>query len=271
MSCAIQVESLKKSYGSRTVLKDVSFCVEQGEIFALLGVNGAGKTTVLECVEGLRRYDGGRVFINGRRGVQLQSATLPAHIRPMEAVKLFAKWRKALVDQEMLEALEIPQMGKKQYGQLSTGQKRRLYLALALTGDPDILFLDEPTAGLDVEGRRSLHGQIRALQARGKTIVLASHDMAEVESLCSRIGILNGGVVSFCGTVAQLTQKVGRQYTIRAVTGQGEERLEVENVEEALLALLQKYQRQDEAILDLSVSRGTLEQHFIKLAGRRAQ
>ena len=214
MSCAIRVEGLQKSYAGRAVLKGLTFTVEQGEIFALLGVNGAGKTTALECIEGLRRQDGGSAVVWGKAGIQLQSASLPAHIRPMEAVALFAKWNGTKPDAAMLDALGIGGMKKTQYGALSTGQKRRLHLALALTGRPDVVFLDEPTAGLDVEGRVALHAQIRALQAQGKTIVLASHDMAEVESLCSRIGILNRGELVFLGTVTELTAHIGSRYLV---------------------------------------------------------
>lgn len=146
MSCAIRVEGLQKSYAGRAVLKGLTFTVEQGEIFALLGVNGAGKTTALECIEGLRRQDGGSAVVWGKAGIQLQSASLPAHIRPMEAVALFAKWNGTKPDAAMLDALGIGGMKKTQYGALSTGQKRRLHLALALTGRPDVVFLDEPTA-----------------------------------------------------------------------------------------------------------------------------
>ena len=143
-------------------------------------------------------------------GIQLQSASLPQHIRALEAVKLFSKWNKTALDQTMLDALGIYELAKKQYYQLSTGQKRRLHLALALTRDPDILFLDEPTAGLDVEGQLSLHAQIRRLKAIGKTIILASHDMTEVESLCDRIAILSGGKIAFIGTVKQLGETIIR-------------------------------------------------------------
>lgn len=197
MNLAIQIDRLKKSYGDHTVLKGVTFNVIKGEIFALLGVNGAGKTTALECMEGLRKYDGGSIVVNGRMGIQLQSASLPAHIKPMEAVRLFARWNKAKIDHAMLAALGMNELTKKQYAELSTGQKRRLHLALALISDPDIVFLDEPTAGLDVEGRIALHDQIRKLKAQGKTIILASHDMAEVGSLCDRIAILNDGNIGF--------------------------------------------------------------------------
>ena len=163
MNCAIQVCGLKKSYGSHRVLNGLDLQIEKGEIYALLGVNGAGKTTSLECIEGLRNYDSGTILVNGKMGIQLQSSSLPAHIKPMEAVKLFAKWNKTKIDSTMLNALGLKEIEKKPYNQLSTGQKRRLHLALALIGNPDIIFFDEPTAGLDVEGRISLHEQIRKL------------------------------------------------------------------------------------------------------------
>ena len=211
MNSAIQVRGLKKRYDSNIVLNGLDFEIEKGETFALLGVNGAGKTTALECIEGLRKYDSGTITVNGKMCIQLQSSSLPAHIKPMEAVKLFAKWNKAKIDVAVLNDLGIKGIEKKLYIQLSTGQKRRLHLALALIGNPDIIFLDEPTAGLDVEGRLSLHEQIRKLKSRGKTIVLASHDMTEVETLCDRIAILNNGNIVFCGTASELTDKVEKK------------------------------------------------------------
>lgn len=266
MTDAIQISGLKKSYGSQIVLNGLDFCVRQGEIFALLGVNGAGKTTTLECIEGLRSYDGGRIAINGKMGIQLQSASLPGHMKAMEAVKLFAKWNKASPDQAMLDALGIHELAKKRYYQLSTGQKRRLHLALALTRDPDILFLDEPTAGLDVEGRVSLHAQIRRLKAKGKTIVLASHDMAEVEDLCDQIAILTGGRIAFIGSVAQLNETVGKHYNITIRTDRETQQYESDDIGEALLSLLTRYKERGAAILDIQVDRGSLEQHFMKIA-----
>lgn len=266
MNTAISVAGLEKSYGGRPVLKGLTFQVRQGEIFALLGVNGAGKTTTLECIEGLRHYDGGTITVQGRMGIQLQSASLPGHIKPMEAVRLFAKWNHAAIDQGMLAALGIPELARKQYIELSTGQKRRLHLALALISDPDIIFLDEPTAGLDVEGRVSLHEQIRRLKAQGKTIVLASHDMAEVESLCDRIAILNSGDAAFLGTVQELTAKVGKRYTIRVQTAQGERRLETDEIGDAMLALLEELRQKGIAVQDIQVGHGTLEQDFMEIA-----
>lgn len=268
MTGEIKVHELKKSYGSHLVLKGLNFHIDRGEIFALLGVNGAGKTTALECMEGLRRYDSGSIMVNGKMGIQLQSSSLPAHIKPMEAVKLFAEWNHAPIDSDMLESLGIREIEKKQYLQLSTGQKRRLHLALALTGDPDVIFLDEPTAGLDVEGRLSLHKYIRRLKSRGKTIVLVSHDMAEVETLCDRIAILNDGNIAFCGTASELTDKVGRKYFIHIRTQQGNNTYETDNIEDTLISLLEEIKRKKIHISDIKVDRGTLEQHFIELAGR---
>lgn len=270
MKNAIQVHKLKKSYGSHMVLKGLDFQLEKGEIFALLGVNGAGKTTTLECIEGLRKYDSGTITVNGKMGIQLQSSSLPAHIKPMEAVKLFAKWNKAKINCTMLSGLGIKEIEKKQYMQLSTGQKRRLHLALALIGNPDIIFLDEPTAGLDVEGRRSLHEQIRNLKSHGKTIVLASHDMAEVETLCDRIAILNNGTIVFCGTPWELTNKVGRKYFIHIKTLQGDSTFETDNIEDSLISLLGELKQKKIHVLDIKVDRGTLEKHFIEMARSEA-
>lgn len=266
MNLAIQIDRLKKSYGDHTVLKGVTFNVIKGEIFALLGVNGAGKTTALECMEGLRKYDSGSIVVNGRMGIQLQSTSLPAHIKPMEAVRLFAGWNKAKIDDSMLSALGMNELTKKQYVELSTGQKRRLHLALALISDPDIVFLDEPTAGLDVEGRIALHDQIRKLRAQGKTIILASHDMTEVESLCDRIAILNDGNIVFFGTVAELTAKIGKRYTLHIKTEQGDESFESDNIGDTMLTLLESFKQRGIAVLDIKIDRGTLEQLFIEIA-----
>lgn len=264
MSNAIQICGLKKSYGNHIVLYDVSFCIAHGEIFGLLGINGSGKTTALECIEGLRRYDKGSITVNGKIGIQLQSASLPAHIKPMEALQLAAKWNQADIDDEMIRTLGIEQLSKKQYAELSTGQKRKLHLALALVSHPEIIFLDEPTAGLDVQGRISLHHQIRTLKEQGKTIILASHDMAEVESLCDRIAILNEGRIAFCGTAEQLTEKIGRRYHLSIKTNQGDQTFVVDDIGDTLITLLEKYRRKGITILDIQIGRGTLEQHFIQ-------
>ncbi|ANU55804.1 ABC transporter ATP-binding protein [Acutalibacter muris] len=268
MNSAIQVCGLKKSYGSNIVLNGLDFEIKKGETFALLGVNGAGKTTALECIEGLKKYDSGAITINGKMGIQLQSSSLPAHIKPREAIRLFSKWNRAKVDFTMLNALGIKDIEKKQYIQLSTGQKRRLHLALALIGNPDIIFLDEPTAGLDVEGRVSLHEQIRKLKSQGKTLVFASHDMAEVETLCDRIAILNHGNIAFCGTASELTEKVEKKYFIHIKTQHGESTFETDNIEDSLITLLGELKQNEIHVLDIKIDRGTLEQHFIEMTRR---
>lgn len=168
----------------------------------------------------------------------------------------------------MLEKLGIKEIEKKQYFELSTGQKRRLNLVLALVGNPDIIFLDEPTAGLDVEGRLSLHEQIKSLKSEGKTIVLASHDMAEVEALCERIAILNKGKIVFCGTVSELTEKVGRKYYINIKTELENQTIETNNIEETLITLLGEFKHKEVKVLDIKVDRGSLEEHFVEMARR---
>src|SRR5699024_9405739 len=165
MNYVIQVSNLKKSYGNNKVLKDLSFNVKKGEIFGILGVNGAGKTTLLECIESLCKYDDGKILINGKISIQLQSSSLPAYIKVIEAIRLFSKWKKVKIDNSILTTYKMDKLKDKKYLELSTGQKRRLHLVLALIGKPDILFLDEPTAGLDVEGKISLHNEIRKLKA----------------------------------------------------------------------------------------------------------
>lgn len=271
MNDAIQVCGLKKSYDRNIVLNGLDLEIKKGEIFALLGVNGAGKTTAIECIEGLRKYDSGTIIVNGKMGIQLQSSSLPAHIKPMEAVKLFAKWNRKKINDTMLNALGIKEIEKEQYIKLSTGQKKRLHLALALISNPDIIFLDEPTEGLDVEGRLSLHEQIRKLKLNGKTIVLASHDMAEVETLCDRIAILNNGTIVFCGTVSELTDKVGKKYFIHIKTQQGNCTFETDNIENTLISLLSDLKQKEIQVLDIKVDRGTLEQHFMEVARRKTK
>ena len=268
MNQAMVIQNLRKSYGSHLVLDGISFTVNQGEIFALLGKNGAGKTTALECMEGMLSYEGGSISVKGKIGIQLQSACLPACIRPMEAITLFCKWNRTKPEPSLLKALAIPEMGKTPYEKLSTGQKRRLHLFLTLISHPDILFLDEPTAGLDVEGRISLHNQIRQLKALNKTIILASHDMAEVEALCDRIAILKEGKLLFCGTASELKKRLGRQFTIEIKTERGNYRRQTDSLEDTMLAILTDFKKKGLHIQDISIKRGTLEQHFMEATER---
>ena len=177
MKDAIKISGLKKSYGSNMVLRGLDFQIKQGEIFALLGVNGAGKTTTLECIEGLRKYDEGTIVVNGKTGIQLQSSSLPAHIKPMEAIKLFAKWNHTHIDDVMLKALGIKEIEESQYIELSTGQKRRLHLALALISNPDVIFLDEPTAALDPIAESEIYSDFHRI-VQDKTALFISHRLS---------------------------------------------------------------------------------------------
>ena len=275
MSVAIKIDNLIKSYGANTVIKDISFTVNRGEIFALLGTNGAGKTTTLECIEGIRKYDSGNITVSGNIGVQLQSSSLPANIKAIEVYHLFCKWNKVLVNQELFNAFGLTQLKNMQYKEMSVGQKRRLHLALALISNPDIIFLDEPTAGLDVEGRVSLHEQIRKLKEQGKTIIMASHDMAEVESLCDRIAILKDGKIAFIGTATELTNDMGKQCKILIKTKsplqttnfeQGYSVFTTENIGDTLLELLEICKETKNTVLDVKIERATLEHKFMDIA-----
>lgn len=283
MKIRIKVSSLTKKYGDNIVLKDISFEVVEGEIFALLGTNGAGKTTTLECIEGIRKYDSGEITIDGKVGVQLQSASLPEGIKGLEALKLFAKWNNFTMSKEFTERLGLNEIIKKEYKWMSTGEKRKLHLALAMIGDPDIIFLDEPTAGLDVEARVVFHKEIRRLKEEGKTIIISSHDMAEVEALCDRLAILKNGKIAFLGTVNELTDNMKKTYKIslkidKLLEGaefefllyKGEEKeykvFESDNIHDGLLELLTEVKKENILIHDLKIESATLEDSFMDIA-----
>lgn len=283
MNTAIKVENLVKSYGNNTVVKEISFKVNAGETFALLGVNGAGKTTVLECIEGLRKYDSGNILVNGSIGVQLQLSSLPINITALESFKLFTKWKKTDFDVKLFNSLGLNDLKNKKYKEMSTGQKRRLHLAIALIDNPDILYLDEPTAGLDVEGRNTLHEIINTLKSKGKTIVLASHDMAEVESLCDRIAILKEGSIAFMGTPRELTTQISTESKIHVKLIQKYKTLSLQNssykgiergyhvfiasnIGEALLELLAMLKKSENTVIDIRIEHTSLEQSFMDIA-----
>ncbi|WP_066498132.1 ABC transporter ATP-binding protein [Abyssisolibacter fermentans] len=284
MSFAIEVNNLIKSYGNHTVINRLSFAVNEGEIFALLGANGAGKTTTLECIEGIRKYDSGHIKINGTFGVQLQSSSLPNSITVLESFKLFCKWNRVNENIELLDRFGLIDLKNMQYSAMSTGQKRRLHLMLALISNPNVVFLDEPTAGLDVEGRVSLHKEIRKLKEDGKTIIMASHDMAEVESLCDRIAILKDGKIAFTGTAKELTTnsylnetkiyiktlKPLEKYDFKfsSYYGMDQDYLVVvtTKIDDALLELLGFSKETNNNVIDVKIERATLEQRFIEIA-----
>lgn len=283
MSYAVKVENLRKSYGENEVLKGISFSVSHGEIFAVLGINGAGKTTTLECIEGLRKFDSGTINVSGSYGVQLQSSSIPNDMKALEALTLFAKWRRAPIDSQYVSKLGVEPFLKKRYSQLSTGQKRRLHLSLALIGDPDIIFLDEPTAGLDVEGRVSIHTEIMNLKARGKTILLASHDMAEVEELCDKIIIIKNGEIAFSGSAAELTETALSSFLLKVrfskapdLSGapslrdfqpdKGYYAFTTDSLERTILEIISCCKTQNIIMNDIKVERAGIERRFLEIA-----
>ncbi|HSW36274.1 MAG TPA: ABC transporter ATP-binding protein [Candidatus Limnocylindrales bacterium] len=213
----IEVKDFRKTYGDFVAVDGISFDIKQGELFGLLGPNGAGKTTTLECLEGLRRPSGGSLRVagidpaNGSRrfrnliGVQLQSAGLPENITPDEAMKLFCAYHGVKPRFDLLKRLGLAGKRSTEFFKLSAGQQRRLILALAIAHNPRVLFLDEPTAGLDVATRVELHEMMRDLQAAGTTIMLATHDMAEAEQLSDRVAILLQGKLVSIGTPMEIT------------------------------------------------------------------
>ncbi|MCQ4040634.1 ABC transporter ATP-binding protein [Streptantibioticus rubrisoli] len=213
----IEVADLTKTYGGHTALDGVSFTVEDGEIFGLLGPNGAGKTTTVECVEGLRRADSGTVRVLGldpvrqgrelrrRIGVQLQRAHLPDTLRVREALDLYASFYPSPRNLgELLAEWGLEDQREVMFGKLSGGQKQRLFIALALVGDPRVVFLDELTTGLDPQARRAIWELVRQLRDGGVTVVLVSHFMDEVAALCDRAAILDRGRIVAEGTPGEL-------------------------------------------------------------------
>lgn len=222
MDSVITVEHLHKSYPSAVAVEDVSFEVARGEIFGILGPNGAGKTTTVECLQGLRARDRGQIEVLGldpardadrirrRTGSQLQSSALPERLRVGEAVRLFGQLRPDPVDVgAALAAWDLTALRRRTYGTLSGGQQQRVFLALALLGNPEVVFLDELTTGLDPSARRATWELIRQVRDRGATVVLVTHLMEEAEALCDRIAIVDSGRVVACGTPAALTTQQG--------------------------------------------------------------
>ncbi len=221
---AIRVEGLRKVYADVVAVDGATFEVHRGEVFGLLGPNGAGKTTILECLEGLRQPDDGHLDVmgvdpsrNGRKlrnviGVQLQTSGLPATMRVDEAMAFFCAYHGVAARYDLLDRLGLSEKRSSQFALLSVGQQRRLALALAIAHRPPVLFLDEPTAGLDVASRSELHLLIDELRVAGTTVVLATHDMAEAEKIAARVAILLGGRIVATGTPRELTA-TGEGYT----------------------------------------------------------
>jgi len=207
MPAVIQVSGVRKTYGRTVAVDEVSFEVDKGEIFGLIGPNGAGKTTTMECIEGLRTPDRGTISVLGldpfrqvyqlqaRIGVQLQQAQLQKRIKVWEAVDLWASLyhKKAIDAERLLESLGLTDKRDAWFMNLSGGQKQRLFIALALINDPEVVFLDELTTGLDPQSRRAIWELVRNIRKRGKTVFLTTHLMEEAERLCDRVAIIEHG------------------------------------------------------------------------------
>lgn len=218
------VRHLVKHYPGVKAVDDVSFDVCQGEIFGMVGPNGAGKTTTIECLEGLRRPDGGTVQVLGldplrdryrlreRFGVQFQSAALPDRIKVWEALDLFASFYPRSLDWHLLlEQMGLVDKRDAYFAKLSGGQKQRVFIALALVNDPDLVFLDELTTGLDPQARRAMWDQVRSIRERGTTVFLTTHFMEEAERLCDRVAIVDHGQIVALDTPQDLIASLGAE------------------------------------------------------------
>jgi ABC-2 type transport system ATP-binding protein len=232
---AIRVHGLRKKYGQTVAVDDVSFDVHSGEIFGLIGPNGAGKTTTMECIEGLRRPDGGAISVLGlnptrdayalqqRIGVQLQEAQLQKRIKVREAVALWASLYPTPADSDrLIEQLGLSDTRNAWFMTLSGGQKQRLFIALALINDPELVFLDELTTGLDPQARRAIWELVRGIRQRGKTVFLTTHLMEEAERLCDRVAIIDHGRIIDLGAPSELVRRHCPERTVVVVTADPE-------------------------------------------------
>jgi ABC-2 type transport system ATP-binding protein len=298
----LRVENLVKRYGDVEAVRGVSFSVNEGEVFGLLGPNGAGKTSTIEILEGLRNADGGTAVVCGydpgkqadalkhEIGAALQATALPDKMRVMEALKLFASfYRRHRKPEELLERFGLEEKRNAFYSQLSGGQKQRLALAIALINDPKVVFLDEPTAGLDPQVRREIYDIIEELKRDKKTIVLTTHYIEEAERLCDRVAIIDHGKVISMGSPLELKQSSGDKTRIEVRLAKPESDETLRNLEgvhdcrplngayvlhcqrppQAIVALVKHLETQDNELVSLQIFTPSLEDVFIELTGRR--
>jgi ABC-2 type transport system ATP-binding protein len=300
---AVVVTKLTKRYGGQIVVNNLNLAIRRGEIFGLLGPNGAGKTTLLEMIEGLRQPDSGVITILGldvgrrrravqaRIGVQLQATTLFPELTVGETITLFGGFfpRHRSVH-DLLKEVGLTEKERAFPGSLSGGQRQRLALALALVNDPDVVFLDEPTTGLDPQSRHMLWESVESLRHRGKTIVITTHFMDEAQSLCDRIAVMDHGEIIAQDTPAQLISQLGSSATIeyavggdntlgehevRALPGVTDLRPGLErnviysdDAESTLLALMHAAAQAGVTLNQMQIHAPTLEDVFLKLTGR---
>jgi ABC-2 type transport system ATP-binding protein len=299
----IQVEALQKSYDGFAAVKGIDFEVRAGEVFGLLGPNGAGKTTTVEILEGLRTRSSGRVSVLGfdpevqtkqlkdRVGVCLQATNLQEKLHVQEAMDLFASFYTRTVDAEqLLKRLQLWEKRGQQYSKLSGGQKQRLALALALLNDPQVLFLDEPSAGLDPQARLEIHELMLDLRREQRTILLTTHYIEEAEKLCDRVAIVDEGRIIAMGTPREIQEKTLASSTIeiecakplngaalpawpeaeKTTVNEQRTRIAVTTAKPArmVVELVKWLDAQGIELADIRIKRPSLEDAFIELTGK---
>jgi ABC-2 type transport system ATP-binding protein len=301
MADILTVENLGKRYGRVEALRGVDFTAGRGEIVGLLGPNGAGKTTTIDCIVGLRRPDHGRVTVcdidalaepermKQRVGVAMQSTALHDKITPREALGLFGSFYDRCVEPRVLiDQFALNEKADAPFASLSAGQRQRLALALAFVNQPELIFLDEPTGGLDPQARRELHADIRRLRAEGRSVVLTTHYIEEAETLCDRVGIIDHGRVIASGTPAELVAKSNALPEIVLVTSQGLDAnrlrqlpkvvnvrseqgcrafLKTTDVSQTRVELLKMLLADTNELVELHIRQPSLEDVFIELTG----
>lgn len=299
---AIRCTSLVKRYGKQTAVNGIELTVEQGECFGLLGPNGAGKTTTVEMIEGLHRPDSGRIELFGeewgkgkdreiraRFGVQLQDTQLADKLTVREVLQLFRSFYEKGRDIDgLIGLLTLEAERDKYFSRLSGGQKQRVAVGCALVGDPDLLFLDEPTTGLDPRARRSLWTVVERYREEGRTVLITTHYMEEAAVLCDRIAVMDQGKIIAVGTPRSLVDGLGMvQFvefesaappdeaalkalpSVESVTSRGQRhRLRIDRSLSALSAVLSELERQGVQPVGLSTHQATLDDVFLHLTGR---
>lgn len=300
----IRCHQLTKSFGDRRAVDGLSFAVARGEVYGLLGPNGAGKTTTVECIEGIQQPDAGVVEVLGmshatqssaikaRLGVQLQSTGLFPGLTVRETIDLYRSFfPRALPTAEVLQLLGLNEFQKADPARLSGGWRQRLTLALALVNDPDVIFLDEPTTGLDPAARRDVWDLVRTLQGRGKTVALTTHYMEEAARLCDRVAVIDRGRMLAEGRPDDLVREAFAEAAVEFAAHPGLEpsrlqalpgvtRLVAENgtctlystqIPDMVAGLLELSRKQNFPLERFTVRQATLEDLFLRLTGRRLQ
>jgi ABC-2 type transport system ATP-binding protein len=301
METAIACSGLVKRYGSLVAVDGIDLDVRRGECFGLLGPNGAGKTTTVEILEGLNRADAGDVRILGRTwdrharelrqriGMQLQETQLAEKLTVMETLRLFRSFYSAGREpDEVLESVSLREKADVWIRKLSGGQKQRLSLACALVGDPDVVFLDEPTTGLDPQSRRQVWDIVEEFRSRGRTVLLTTHYMEEAQRLCDRVAIVDRGRIIALGSPRELVASLGAEHVLEIETTRtpdldrlrsleeveslrtfdGSTALTVRHVHRAVPAVLRELGRQEVGLTRLATHHATLEDVFVTLTGR---